>query len=79
MDKIIVIKGLGVDYVSPSLPVHIDPHEWRRSSCSMCCVERKYRKKNKDKNKKNKQGCYKRMVLMETHNSYKQHYKTTVC
>ena len=27
MDKIIVIKGLGADYVSPSLPVHIDPYE----------------------------------------------------
>ena len=27
MDKIIVIEGLGADYVSPSLPVHIDPNE----------------------------------------------------
>ena len=30
MDKIIVIKGLGADYVSPSLPVHIDPYEYPR-------------------------------------------------
>ena len=37
------------------------------------------KKQQQQKQKKNKQGCYKRMVLMGTHNSYKQHYKTTVC
>ena len=30
MDKIIVIEGLGADYVSPSLPVQIDRYEWPR-------------------------------------------------
>ena len=53
MDKIIVIEGLGADYVSPSLPVHIDPNEWRRGRCPMCCVEQTYRKKNKNQNNNN--------------------------
>ena len=55
MDKIIVIEGLGADYVSPSLPVHIDPNEWRRGRCPMCCVEQTYRKKKQKQQQQKKQ------------------------
>lgn len=54
MDKIIVIEGLGADYVSPLLPVHIDPNEWRRGRCPMCCAEQTYRKKQQQQKQQQK-------------------------
>ena len=41
-------------------------------------TEKKNKKQTNKNNNKKRQGCYKRMVLMGTHNSYNQHYKTTV-